>query len=39
MTQMWEDGAETTVGTTIRDSGLRLWTDDYSNLFSVLAKP
>ena len=39
VTQSWEDGGETTVGTTIRDSSLRVWTDDYSNLFSVLAKP
>ena len=38
-TQKWEDGGETTVGSTIRDSSLRVWTDDYSNLFSVLAKP
>ena len=37
--QKWEDGGETTVGSSIRDSGLRVWTDDYSNLFSVLAKP
>ena len=39
MTQNWEDGGKTTIGTTIRDSSLRLWTDDYSNLFSVVAKP
>jgi SAM-dependent methyltransferase len=39
MTQKWEDGGETVIGTTIRDSGLRLWTDDYSNLFSVLEEP
>jgi SAM-dependent methyltransferase len=38
-TQKWEDGGQTSVGTTIRDSGLRVWTDDYSNLFSVLAQP
>jgi protein-L-isoaspartate O-methyltransferase len=38
-TQKWEDGGETTVATTIRNSGLRVWTDDYSNLFSVLATP
>nr|MBA2241438.1 fused MFS/spermidine synthase [Chthoniobacterales bacterium] len=38
-TQEWEDGGETKVASTIRDSGLRVWTDDYSNLFSVLAKP
>ena len=38
-TQKWEDGGETTVGSTIRDSSLRVWTDDYSNLFRVLAKP
>jgi protein-L-isoaspartate O-methyltransferase len=38
-TQEWEDGGETRVAATIRDSGLRVWTDDYSNLFSVLAKP
>jgi len=39
VTQKWEDGGETSVGTSIRDSSLRVWTDDYSNLFSVLAKP
>jgi hypothetical protein len=39
MTQKWDDGGETNVGSTIRDSSLRVWTDDYSNLFSVLAKP
>lgn len=39
MTQKWEDGGETKIGSTIRDSSLRVWTDDYSNLFSVLAKP
>ena len=39
MTQKWEDGGETKIGSTIRDSSLRLWTDDYSNLFSVVAKP
>lgn len=39
VTQKWEDGGETKIGSTIRDSSLRLWTDDYSNLFSVLAKP
>jgi spermidine synthase len=38
-TEKWEDGGETKVATSIRDSGLRVWTDDYSNLFSVLAKP
>ena len=38
-TQKWEGGGQTTVGTTIRDSALRVWTDDYSNLFSVLSKP
>ena len=38
-TQAWEDGGETTVTSTVRDSSLRVWTDDYSNLFSVLAKP
>jgi protein-L-isoaspartate O-methyltransferase len=38
-TQKWEDGGETTAAITIRDSGLRVWTDDYSNLFSVIAKP
>jgi hypothetical protein len=38
-TQKWDDGGETKIGPTIRDSNLRLWTDDYSNLFSVLAKP
>ena len=38
-TQKWEDGGETTVEPSIRDSSLRVWTDDYSNLFSVLAKP
>ena len=38
-TEKWEDGGETTVTTTMRDPALRLWTDDYSNLFSVLAKP
>ena len=38
-TEEWADGGKSTVGTTIRDSGLRLWTDDYSNLFSVLATP
>jgi hypothetical protein len=38
-TQKWEDGGETVVGSTVRDSSLRVWTDDYSNLFSVLAKP
>ena len=38
-TQKWEDGGETKVGASIRDSGLRVWTDDYSNLFGVLAKP
>jgi hypothetical protein len=38
-TQEWEDGGKTEVASTIRDSGLRVWTDDYSNLFSVLAKP
>ena len=38
-TQQWEDGGETTVSKTIRDSGLRVWTDDYSNLFSVMVKP
>jgi hypothetical protein len=37
--QEWEDGGETKIGTTIRDSGLRVWTEDYSNLFSVLAPP
>ena len=36
-TQKWEDGGETKVGASIRDSGLRVWTDDYSNLFGVLA--
>ncbi len=39
MTQKWEDGGETKVGPAIRDSSLRVWTDDYSNLFSVLASP
>ena len=38
-TREWEDGGESTVTTTIRDAGLRVWTDDYSNLFSVLAQP
>ena len=38
-TQKWDNGGETKVGTTIRDSSLRVWTDDYSNLFSVLAGP
>lgn len=38
-TQSWEDGGETKVAPSIRDSSLRVWTDDYSNLFSVLAKP
>jgi hypothetical protein len=38
-TKRWEDGGETRIGKTIRDSNLRVWTDDYSNLFSVLAKP
>ena len=38
-TQKWDDGGETKIAKTIRDSSLRVWTDDYSNLFSVLAKP
>jgi hypothetical protein len=37
--QEWEDGGETKIAPSIRDSGLRVWTDDYSNLFSVLVKP
>ena len=38
-TQKWADGGESTVTQTARGANLRLWTDDYSNLFSVLAKP
>ena len=38
-TQKWGDGGESTVNATVRDRHLRVWTDDYSNLFSVLAKP
>jgi hypothetical protein len=37
--QTWEDGGKTEIAPSIRDSGLRVWTDDYSNLFSVLVKP
>ena len=39
VSQKWHDGGETNVGLTIRDSGLRIWTDNYSNLFSVLNQP
>lgn len=38
-TQKWEDGGETTVTATTQDAKLRVWTDDYSNLFSVLVEP
>jgi protein-L-isoaspartate O-methyltransferase len=38
-TQEWEGGGKSTVTPAVRDPKLRVWTDDYSNLFSVLAKP
>ncbi|CAN5605029.1 fused MFS/spermidine synthase [soil metagenome] len=38
-TQEWEDSGDSTVTPAPREPKLRIWTDDYSNLFSVLAKP
>ena len=38
-TKEWDDGGKSEVRPTKRNPRHRLWTDDYSNLFSVLVRP